>query len=184
MIQSIFSLSAVKSLERDQYGLLKFSSIVLNIFFVLNLAFLVYKINGLHKLILINQSQLFQFLFFLGLIFLFYVFKLFINEILGVITNKQKLVLEYTTSTSLINQTFGLFLFPCIILLQFSAINPFVFISISYLVIALSLVFKWYRGVVIGLVEERIGLLQIFTYFCGLEILPTLVVVKYIIETF
>ena len=83
-----------------------------------------------------------------------------------------------------INQTFGLFLFPWLIMAELTDFNPLIFVSGAFVVVTASVVYRWYRGVIIGLIEERIGLLQTFTYFCGLEILPVIILVKYIIETF
>ncbi len=84
----------------------------------------------------------------------------------------------------LVNQSFGLFLFPLIVLMEFSKFNPLIFIWCASLVLGTAVLLKWYRGVLMSLVVERIGLLQIFSYFCALEILPVFVLVKYIIETF
>lgn len=184
MVQSTFNLNSSQKLEREDYSLLKFSSILLTMFFIINLAFLSYKINNLYKLILNDSSHLSQFLFFLAILFTAYLLKILVNELLGFVTNEHRLVSDYFTNVSLVNQTFGLFLFPWIILAQFSHFNPLVFVSGALIVLAISLAFRWYKGIIISLVEERIGILQIFIYFCGLEILPSLVVVKYIIETF
>jgi hypothetical protein len=75
-------------------------------------------------------------------------------------------------------------LFPCVVLVELSPINPFIFISLGGIILATSILLRWYRGIIIGLVEQRLGFLQIFSYFCSLEILPVFVLVKYIIETF
>jgi hypothetical protein len=68
--------------------------------------------------------------------------------------------------------------------MEFSKFNSLIFIWGGLLVLAMVVLLKWYRGLLMSLVIERIGLLQIFSYFCGLEILPVFVLVKYIIETF
>lgn len=113
-----------------------------------------------------------------------YLLKLIVNRLLSLFTDKRKLISEYTISSTLVNQSFGLFLFPFIVLMEFSPFSPIVFIAGAIIVLVVAVVLKWYRGLIMGLIEERIGLLQIFSYFCGLEILPVFVLVKYIIETF
>jgi hypothetical protein len=75
-------------------------------------------------------------------------------------------------------------MFPCMVLAELSRFNPLVFLSAASVILLAMHVFKWYRGLVFALIENRVGLLQIFTYFCSLEILPVLVLVKFIIEKF
>jgi hypothetical protein len=67
---------------------------------------------------------------------------------------------------------------------ELTSFNSLIFVSGAFVILSSSIIYRWYRGVIIGLIEERVGLLQTFTYFCGLEILPVIVLVKYIIETF
>lgn len=133
---------------------------------------------------LTSLPDLAQFFFFLGLTVLVSGFKAIVNRALGYFTNERRVISEYTVNSLFINQTFGLLLFPWMILVQLSTLNPVIFISGALVVLGLSVLLKWYRGVMIGLVEERIGLLQIFSYFCSLEILPIFIMVKYVIETF
>lgn len=184
IVQSTFSLSALQQLEREELNPFRIYSVLLNLFFILNLSFLSYKINTIYKFILADKPDLVQFFFFLALIMFISGLKAISNRVLGHFTNERKVISEYVVNSLFINQTFGLLLFPWMILIQLSTLNPVIFISGALIVLALSVLLKWYRGVMIGLVEERIGLLQIFSYFCSLEILPIFVLVKYVIETF
>jgi hypothetical protein len=184
IIQSTFSGQILQQLEREERNPFKFYSIALNIFFVLNLAFLCYKINVLNEYVLVENSRFLQYCFFLGIILLVLLIKALVNRLLAIFTDAQGLFSDFMISAGLLNQTFGLFIFPCIILMEFSDFDPRIFITIALLILGFSVLLRWYRGVKMGLIEERIGLLQIFSYFCGLEILPVLVTVKYLIETF
>lgn len=184
IIQSTFSKQALQLVEREEFGSLKFSSLLLSFFFFLNLAFLIYKVNIIYHLVLGNWPAIAQFLFFLTVILFIAAFKTVVNFLLSLITGQRKILSEYNTNSLLINQTFGLFIFPCVALSEFSRFNPLIFICCAIIVLLAATLIKWYRGIITGLVEERIGLLQIFSYFCGLEILPVLVLVKFIIETF
>lgn len=184
VVQSSFSLQALHQLEREELNTFRFSSVALNAFFIFNLAFILYKVNSITKYILVGSNGLSQFLFFLFVVMLVFGFKTLINLFLGHFTGEKKIISEYVTNSLFINQTFGLFLFPWVILMELSPFNPIVFIWIAALLMVASLLLKWYRGIIMGLVEERLGFLQIFSYFCNLEILPVFVLVKYIIETF
>lgn len=184
IIQSSFNAQMLQQLEREEFNPFKFYAIALNLFFLLNLSFLLYKINFIYKFVLSNDTNLVQFCFFLLVVVIGFVLKNLANRALSFFTEERKVVSEYATNSSLVNQTLGLFMFPWIILLEFSKFNPLIFISAALIVVASALLLKWYRGIIMSLVNERIGLLQIFSYFCGLEILPVFVMVKYIIETF
>ncbi len=184
IIQSSFSLQALHQLEREEMNPFRFSTIGLNTFFVFNVSFLLYKINSLNKFILVNSDGLSQYLFFFLVVLVVFGFKTIVNAALGYFTGERKIISEYVTNSLFINQTFGLFLFPWVILMELSPFNPVIFVSAAVIIMASSILLKWYRGVIMGLVEERIGFLQIFSYFCSLEILPVFVLVKYIIETF
>ncbi len=184
IIQSTFSKQLLQQMEREEFNPFKLSSVILNLFFILNLSFLIYKINSIYKFVLIEKVSLVQFFFFLALIILISSLKVITNFALSLLTGERKIITEYSINSSLINQTFGLFIFPWIILAEFSKFNPLIFVCGAIIVLTLAILIKWYRGVIMGLVQERIGLLQIFSYFCGLEILPIFVIVKFIIETF
>lgn len=184
IVQSTFSNQVLQQLEREEINPFKFHALALNLFFVLNVSFLVYKINNLYHFVLTDSGHLVQFSFFLLLILLVIVLKNILNKVLVFFTDQRKVISDYAISSTLVNQTFGLFLFPLVILLEFSPFNPLVFISGAVVVLGGAVVLKWYRGLISGLIVERVGILQIFSYFCGLEILPFFVLVKYIIETF
>lgn len=184
IIQSIFNFKTAKSIDGEEYKFFKFSSILLNVFFIFNIAFLCYKLNSIYKLILFEWSGVTQLLFFILFILLLLLFKFLLNRILLFISNNHKAVSEFTLIGSLISQIFSIFIFPIILILQFSKYNSLFFLHCALIILGLSVILKWYRGFLIALIEERIGLLQIFTYFCALEILPGLILLKYIIETF
>lgn len=184
MVQACFNLQSWRQLEREEFNPFKFYSVLLSIFFFLNLTFFVYKVNTVYGLVLTGNTHLNQFIFLLCSILILFSFKGAFNKILALVVNDKRLIPEFVYSSFVISQTFGIFLFPCLILAELSSLNPTVFLSIACVILVISQVFKWYRGILFGLIEHRVGLLQIFVYFCALEILPALVMVKFIIETF
>lgn len=95
-----------------------------------------------------------------------------------------KIIPEYTHNTLTINQTAGILVFPCLLLAELSTFQPLVFLSAAAVIIGFMQLLKWYRGVLFALIENRVGLLQIFAYFCSVEILPVLVLAKFIVEKF
>ena len=184
IVQSTFSKQILQQLEREEINAFRFYAVGLNILFIFNIAFLLYKINQHFQVVFEERGHLSQFLFFTGITLGVILAKNLLNLLLGICTGERRAIADYLVNSSLINQTFGLFLFPCIILMEFSPFNPLIFIWTGVTIVIAGIFIKWYRGLLMGLVEQRIGLLQIFSYFCGLEILPVFVLVKYIIETF
>ncbi len=184
ILQSTYNVQIFQQLEREEFNPFKFYAIVLNINFVIILSFLCYEINSVYKFIFLEKTAFFQFMFFLGLVVLVLVIKSLSNRILSFFTNDRKVLPDYDINSTLINQALGIFLFPWVVIIEFSRFNPLPFLSGALVMIAAGLLIKWYRGIVIGMIEERVGLLQIFSYFCGLEILPLFVLVKYTVETF
>jgi hypothetical protein len=184
LVQSIFSPQALQQLDRSEQSQFKVYNIALNLFFIFNLAFLVYKINLAYKLVLPGSTHFAQFMFFSLLVLVVFAFKYAINKLLTLITSETRLIGDYEVNSILINQASGLFLFPWIVLAQFSKFNPLIFVSGALITLSAGTLIKWYKGLIGSLMEDRVGLLQIFTYFCGLEILPVIVTVKYVIESF
>ena len=184
IIQSTFNSNALHELEREETKSFKLHSILLSLFFLLNISFLLYKVNSFYKLVFVDLDLFVQFCLVLLIVLLFVTIKNGFNQLIAVLSSDYKTLSDYSYNSIKINQTFGIFLFPWLILAELTTFNPLIFISGAFVVVATSLIYRWYRGVIIGLVEERVGLLQIFTYFCALEILPIIVLVKYMIETF
>jgi len=184
IIQSTFNSNALRELEREETKSFKLHSLLLSFFFLLNISFLLYKLNSFYKFVFTNESLLVQFSLIFLIVLIFVLIKNFLNQFICFLSNNYKTLADYSYNSIKINQTFGLFLFPWLVLSELTNFNSLIFISGAFVVLSASLIYRWYRGVIIGLIEERIGLLQTFTYFCGLEILPVIVLVKYIIETF
>ena len=148
------------------------------------MSFLLYKFNSAYNLIFTQSSHLFQFSIIFGILILLILSKIIANKMLIFFTGTKNIIHQYSHYSFIINQTFGLFIFPFIVLAEFSKFNSLLFLTIALVIMALSVLLKWFRGIVFSLVEERIGLLQTFAYLCTLEILPILVLIKFIVETF
>lgn len=185
IIQSTYNPQTLQQLEREDTNQMRLYTIALNLFFLFNLAFLIFKINAIYGFVLNGSGHFTQFLFFGLLVVLMFGLRFVSNKLLGLFSHGEKVLGDYESSSGLINQACGLFIFPWIILVEFAnAFNPLVFICGALITLAASVLIKWYRGIIVCLIQERVGLLQIFAYFCGLEILPAIVMVKYVIETF
>jgi Domain of unknown function (DUF4271) len=183
-IQFGFSFQAQRKFERKEMRRDELYPQLLNLFFVLNLSFLAFSTNRSFNILLQNKGFLTQVFFFMGLIMLILTLKTILNSLLVTISSKGKFIQEYRVISGSMNRVSGLFLFPLLLLLGFSEANTQFILILSLVLVGLMLLIKWVKGLLLSFGEEGLGILQILTYFCALEILPQLVLVKYTIETF
>jgi hypothetical protein len=126
-----------------------------------------------------SDSIAYSFLIISVPILIYTISKVSFHQLAGWLWGEKKTVEEYLFQSNLFNKYLGLgFLFLTTILI-YSPINYEVSFSISLVLLALSFAFQIVRGVIIGL-ESGIKLYFIILYLCTLEILPWLLIVKWI----
>lgn len=184
VLVSPFSMQVSKQLFREDYKINKRVSAVLSLCFILVISYLVFIINRYFDLILNEVTPIRQYLFFIAVLSLMYSVKFITTYLLSSLTTTKELGKEYAFNVFVSCQTVALVVFPLIICLQFSKYSTELFL---YPAIALCLVFyllRLLRGFVISVVEQGLGILYIFLYLCALEILPVLVLIKFLIVNF
>ncbi len=184
VLNAAYSLQVARQIEREDYGPLKRVSIVLSAVFVLITAFLFYKVNFLWGSILHKNGGLFQYLFFVLVIVLTYSVKLIAANVIGFVTETNTIFNEYINNTLIINQSIGVVLLPIMIIVELSPVNPVWIVFPATLFLVLGYVLRLYRGFLFAAIEEGVGLLQLFVYLCALEILPLLVLIKFLVVNF
>lgn len=184
VINAAYSLQVARQIERENYGPFKRISILLNIVFIIVMAFVFYKLNQVFGGILKGQSGYFQYMFFALVIILVYTVKFFVANIIGFITQTKPVIDEYINNTLIINQSIGVLLLPAMVIAELSPLEPVWILFPSVLFIVLGYAVRLYRGFVFSGVEQGIGILQLFVYLCALEILPLLVLIKFLVVNF
>lgn len=184
VLNAAYSLQVAKQIEREDYGPLKRVSIVLSIVFVLMAAFLFYKLNFLFGHILDKNGSLFKYLFFVLVVVLTYSVKLIMAHVVGFVTQTTNIFSEYINNTLIINQSIGVILLPVMVIVEVSPVNPVWFVFPAVLFLVLGYVLRLYRGFLFAGIERGVGLLQLFVYLCALEILPLLVLIKFLVVNF
>lgn len=184
VLNAAYSLQVARQIEREDYGPLKRVSIVLSAVFVLITAFLFYKLNLFFGSILDKNGGLFQYLFFVMVIILVYSVKLIMANIIGFITQTSNIFSEYINNTLIINQSVGVILLPVMIIAELSPVNPVWIVFPATLFLVLGYALRLYRGFLFAGIENGVGLLQLFVYLCALEILPLLVLIKFLVVNF
>ena len=181
---SVFSLQEAKQLFREEFKLAKRISLFLGIGFVLVSAFLIQITNQYFGIILVDQSHLKQYLFFVGVVCSTYLIKFIANYILAFISSNNDLGKEYLFNVFVFSQTIGIILFPFIICLQFTKYPTELFLYPALVICAGFYALRMFRGFIISVTEQNVGILYIFLYLCALEILPLLVLIKFLLVNF
>lgn len=123
------------------------------------------------------------FMFFIIFSFLFYMIQIlykFLNKIFGWVFNKKQLSDEYNNNITIFNNVLGLILLPIVTLMAFLNYNFLSFVVYMTGGIFLFLyLLKIYRLFEINS-KKHVNILYLFLYLCGLEILPLLLIVKFL----
>lgn len=181
---SVFSLQEAKQLFREEFKLTKRMSLFLGIAFILVIAFLIQITNQYFGIILSEQSHLKQYLFFVAVICITYLVKFLANYVLAFISSNNDLGKEYLFNVFVYSQTIGIILFPFIVCLQFTKYPTELFLYPALVICAGFYALRMFRGFIISVTEQNVGILYIFLYLCALEILPLLVLIKFLLVNF
>lgn len=91
---------------------------------------------------------------------------------------------EYWFSISTINRVLGISLFPLLIVIPYLPESAQQYaIQGTWGLIALSFIFRLVRGLRIS-IEKHLSVFYMILYFCTLEILPMVLITKYVLENF
>ncbi len=179
-----FSLQATRQIEREDFNPFKPLSLLLTLIFCSLASFFVYQVNKNLGSVFENKPQHIQFLSFFTIILFAFILKNLFSHLMGQLTETGPLFNEYLYSNLLINQTTGIIVFPFLVITELSQLPAIYLLLPCLLIFSCNLLLKWFRGVRFSAFEQRIGFLQIFIYFCAVEILPNLVLIKFIIVNF
>jgi hypothetical protein len=181
---SVFSLQEAKQLFREEFKLTKRMSILLGIGFILVVAFLVQITNHYFGLILHDYTPFKQYLFFIATVCIAYLIKFSANHILAFISSSSELGKEYLFNVVVFAQTIGVILFPFVVAMQFTRYPSEWFLYPALIICLGFYVLRLLRGFIISVAEQNIGIIYIFLYLCALEILPLLVLIKFLLINF
>lgn len=185
LVISPFSIQVSKQLFREDYKLNKRIPLFLSINFILLISFLIYETNRYFNNALFTEYGSFaQFVLFILIVFTVYLIKFLVTNFLFLFLSISELGKEYLFNVLVYSHTLSIILFPFIILLHFSRI-PAYFILYPALILSIGFyLLRLIRTLIISYSEQNIGIVQIFMYFCTLEILPLLVLIKFLLINF
>lgn len=184
ILQATFNNQVFNQIQRDEANSFRTYSVFLLLFYNLSLALLAYKINALYSLMFINLPGFIQFIVFFTLFTVFNLLKILLFKVISFVSNQNILINEYTSYSFIINQTFSLIILPLVLLSEIVKINPLILLAPALILFFIYLLIKWLKGISFGLISGKVGILQSFIYLCAIEILPSLVLGKILIEKF
>jgi hypothetical protein len=184
VLNAAYSLQVAKQIEREDYSPFKRVPLVLSIVFILTGAFLFYKLNESLGSVLQDKEGYVQYIFFVLVVAGALLLKFVVNKFISVVTGSYYVFNEYINNSFIINQAIGIVLLPVMIVAELSPINATWLVLPGLLFLCFGYLLRLYRGFVFAALEEGIGFLQLFVYLCALEILPLLVLVKFLVVNF
>jgi hypothetical protein len=98
--------------------------------------------------------------------------------------NSREMVEEYINHIFFSIKAIGVFIFPLLVLLEFSKLNPLPLVVFGLLICLLFYSIRVSRGIILLMNNKLISFSHIFLYFCALEILPLIVIIKIMMSGF
>lgn len=171
---------AVKSLQQNNEFSNRFSTF-LSVLFGINIGLFAFQIA--QEYIHFETTGIESLAISIGLgtaISIIYFIKGFLFNILGLLFNEFEYSEEYIQNVHIFNRISGILLFPIIISIAF--VSPEIIQNKTLIMIGLALViimyfFRLFRGMQIS-IRSNVSILYMFLYFCILELLPILLLLK------
>jgi hypothetical protein len=180
-IKSTFNFQASEKFYREQNTLTQRVSFILNIVFIINFSLFICQILHINKLQLFDLEEYTGFfIVFLVIAFLISV-KYLIYKFIGYLFLINKLLSAYIHHMSVYNKAYGIILFPVIIGIPFL---PDQLKKIAYFAGFLSFIIVYFAQIIRGIkiiLYKDISIFYLILYLCTLEILPLLVLYKFIL---
>ena len=178
ILQAVYARHYASQLLREGNIFNERVSIVLFLIYLIAFSTFLYEGLKLFSHVTGFMPDLTFYLILLAGIFLFWIAKVALIQISGMIFTTQKRSFEYLLHAYMINLAIGLFL-VCI-LLPMIYLNGKVFFYIGLGFLLIMFVFKLIKGISIGFSFTKFSRFHLFLYLCTLEILPLAVLVKFL----
>ena len=123
---------------------------------------------------LLNSFVLFL-LIFISIIILWFL-KIIVIKFIAKLFKEYQISTEYRINILVFNIISGIFLLPVLILITYLKAN--IFLYSAFIIIGFFILFRFFRSMQIANNLRKISVLYIFLYFCSLEILPAIVIIK------
>ncbi len=182
MFLSLLAYSESYKVYRESNRMAHQFYFALGFVFSINVALFLLQNIEFYKLPTFGMDGLALFgILFLLVLTVYFVKKLALRTI-GQLFMAFRVAEEYWFSVSTINRALGIILFPFLIAIPYvpDNIRPYV-MQATWGVVGLSFIFRILRGMRIAF-EKHLSVFFMFLYFCTLEILPLVIVIKFLMD--
>lgn len=184
IIKAIFTLGASKQLMREDYKLNKGSAVLFSIVFVLHFSYFLFEINQYFGYIHYPFNSLLFYLLIVSAVIISYTIKIIVFKVLSRVLMARNETDEYIFNIFLSTNAAGLFLFPIIVCSEYSQLPVHYFVYAGIAVLLVFYLIRIFKGLVIAYVGGRFSVFHLFLYFCALELLPLIVIIKLLVGRF
>ena len=117
----------------------------------------------------------------IGFISLFFIVKYFFIYGLSYLFKTFYLLEELTFMSFLFEKVSGLILYPLVVLAIYGPFDQLLLLKLSMFFLILLLLVKWARMFYLGFFKSSFSKINLFVYLCTLEIIPLVVIIKYVL---
>lgn len=180
--QSIFSFQYFSKLFKEQNTLNLRLGQLLSVIFYLNTSLIfLYSTAYFHPDFIIN-SEFKSFLFILLSLLVLFASYSILNKLLAFVFETYELIKEHLYNLYFTHRIIGLILLPFVVLYPYVPQQlAFIFLIFAWLIILLSFISRWFRGLQISF-KYRVPYFYLILYLCALEIIPLLFLLKMILS--
>jgi len=158
-------------------------TIVLSSVYLISVSLFAVRFNDIYQFINPEISHLTQFFLIVVAVLSFFVFKVLLNHVIGIIFRTEKEINEYVFTIVLMNQFLGIALLTlCFLLFYAVTIYSKIILGFGLFLILGIYIYRVIRGIFTTHNNKNISKFYLFLYFCTLEILPLVLITKLMLD--
>ena len=170
----------VYTILRSSDSLITRISVGLNAIFVLSMSLFLYQVIHFYGVEIPYTDTVSPFLIILGIVLIVYPLKSLGLLLIGWVFNDSEKFKEYIFNVFLINKILGLSLIPIVVLVAYITSGHAILLKLGATMVIMFYIYRLFRGYSIGRAAANLSQFYIFLYLCTLEILPLIVITRYI----
>ncbi|HEY1040430.1 MAG TPA: DUF4271 domain-containing protein [Bacteroidia bacterium] len=182
ILKAIFTLGASKQLMREDYKLNKGSAVLFSIVFVLHFSFFLFEVNSYYGYFHYPFNSFLFYLLIIGCVLTAYALKIIVSKLFSSLLLAKTETDEYIFNIFLSTNAIGLFLFPVIVCSEYSQLPVHYFLISGIALLLIFYTIRVFKGIAVAYVSGRFSIFHLFLYFCALELLPLIVVIKLLVS--
>jgi len=180
MFVAVFSNNQASRLFSDKNILLERVFTFLNIIYIITVGLFVFQLLKYYNIHIGKLDDLQMFVVSCLFLFLIFIGRFVLNYLVGLLFNWKSEMREYNYNVFLSYKVLGLIMLPFVISLAYSPeIHKSILIYIAVLIIGIFYVIRYVRGMYL-LAKKGFLLFYMILYFCTIEILPLLLLYRWL----